>query len=177
MVQFVLNRRETTMRTGRPLPELVLSVEENNRLVEWTRRHKTSQALALRSRIILACAEKVPNKEVAKRLRITKSTVGKWRSRFIKRRLDGLLDEPRRGRRARSMMLEWNACLQLRLMNARAMRRTGVRARWRAGSSFRRAQCAVCGVPLGCNRIVLRPLSCRPIRCLLARCAILSACI
>jgi transposase len=62
-----------------------------------TRRHKTSQALALRSRIILACAEKVPNKEVARRLRITKSTVGKWRSRFVKRRLDGLLDEPRPG--------------------------------------------------------------------------------
>lgn len=85
------------MRTGRPLPELVLSVDENNRLVEWTRRHKTSQALALRSRIILACAERVPNKEVARRLRITKSTVGKWRSRFIKRRLDGLLDEARPG--------------------------------------------------------------------------------
>ena len=49
------------MKLGRPLPELVLSVAENNQLVEWTRRHKTSQALALRSRIILACAQNAPN--------------------------------------------------------------------------------------------------------------------
>ncbi|MGZ5153968.1 MAG: IS630 family transposase [Burkholderiales bacterium] len=85
------------MRTGRPKPELVLSVEENTQLVEWTRRHKTSQALALRSRIILACAQKVPNSEVARQLRVDPKTVGKWRSRFVERRLDGLLDEPRPG--------------------------------------------------------------------------------
>jgi transposase len=85
------------MKRGRPLPELVLSVPENNQLVEWTRRHKTSQALALRSRIILACAQKESNTEVARRLRVTIQTVGKWRSRFVQRRLDGLLDEPRPG--------------------------------------------------------------------------------
>lgn len=85
------------MKLGRPLPELVLSETENNQLVEWTRRHKTSQALALRSRIILACAQNVPNAEVARRLRTTPQTVGKWRQRFIERRLDGLLDEPRPG--------------------------------------------------------------------------------
>jgi len=80
-----------------PMLKLVLSVEENNQLVEWTRRHKTSQALALRSRIILACAQDVPNDEVARRLRINKKTVGKWRGRFVEQRLDGLLDEPRSG--------------------------------------------------------------------------------
>ena len=85
------------MKRGRPLPELVLSVAENNQLVEWTRRHKTSQALALRSRIILACAQNVTNGEVAQRCRTTPQTVGKWRSRFVARRLDGLLDEPRPG--------------------------------------------------------------------------------
>jgi len=85
------------MKRGRPLPELVLNVSENNQLVEWTRRHKTSQALALRSRIILACAQKVSNTEVARRLRVTIQTVGKWRRRFVQRRLDGLLDEPRPG--------------------------------------------------------------------------------
>lgn len=85
------------MKRGRPLPELVLSESENNQLVEWTRRHKTSQALALRSRIVLACAQKESNTEVAHRLRITKQTVGKWRARFAQRRLDGLLDEPRPG--------------------------------------------------------------------------------
>lgn len=80
-----------------PMAQLVLSVEENNQLVEWTRRHKTSQALALRSRIILACAQDIANDEVARRLRVNKKTVGKWRSRFVERRLDGLLDEPRPG--------------------------------------------------------------------------------
>ena len=80
-----------------PMPELVLSVEENNQLVEWTRRHKTSQALALRARIILACAQDIPNDEVARRLRVNKKTVGKWRRRFVERRLDGLLDAPRPG--------------------------------------------------------------------------------
>jgi transposase len=80
-----------------PMPRLLLTVEENNQLIEWTRRHKTSQALALRSRIILACAQDVANDEVARRLGVNKKTVGKWRSRFVERRLDGLLDEPRPG--------------------------------------------------------------------------------
>ena len=79
------------------MPELVLSVAENDQLLEWTRRHKTSQALALRSRIILACAQTMTNGEVAQRCRTTPQTVGKWRSRFVARRLDGLLDEPRPG--------------------------------------------------------------------------------
>jgi len=85
------------MRRGRPLEELTLTTQENNQLCEWARRGKTSQALALRSRIVLAAAEGMPNLEVARRLRVTKQTVSKWRGRFLKRRLDGLLDEPRPG--------------------------------------------------------------------------------
>src|SRR4051794_3486587 len=85
------------MGRGRPLPELVLNIEENNQLVQWARRRTTAQALALRSRIILACAQPLPNQEVALRLRVTPQMVGKWRSRFVAHRLDGLLDEPRPG--------------------------------------------------------------------------------
>ena len=85
------------MKKGPQLRELKLTVQENNQLVEWTRRHKTSQALALRARIILACAQGENNSEVAKRCRVIRQTVGKWRSRFLDHRLDGLLDEPRPG--------------------------------------------------------------------------------
>lgn len=85
------------MKRGRPMAELVLSAAENHQLSEWTRRHKTSQALALRSRIVLACAQQESNTAVANELRVTKQTVGKWRARFAQRRLDGLLDEPRPG--------------------------------------------------------------------------------
>ena len=85
------------MRRGPRLEAISLTVEENNRLMEWTRRRKTSQALALRARIVLACQRNRSNREVAERLRITPQTVGKWRSRFLEKGLDGLLDEPRPG--------------------------------------------------------------------------------
>ena len=85
------------MSRGPQLGELKLTMEENNQLVEWTRRHKTSQALALRSRIVLACAQGADNSEVARRCRVTRQTVGKWRRRFLEQRVDGLLDEPRPG--------------------------------------------------------------------------------
>ena len=61
------------------------------------RRPKTGQALAMRARIVLGCADGLSNSEVAKRLRITSATVCKWRERFRVDRLEGLLDEPRPG--------------------------------------------------------------------------------
>jgi len=72
-------------------------MEENSRLLEWTRRHKTPQALALRARFVLACQQDRSNREIARQLRVTPQTVGKWRSRVEEVRLDGLLDEPRPG--------------------------------------------------------------------------------
>jgi len=85
------------MRRGRPIPPVILSSEERETLERWRRRHSTSQALALRARIVLGSAEGATNTAIAKELRLTKQTVGKWRSRFLVRRLDGLLDEPRPG--------------------------------------------------------------------------------
>ena len=74
-----------------------LTIEENNRLVDWTRRHKSSQALALRARIVLACQQDRSNRDIGRQLRVTAQTVSKWRGRFQSARLDGLLDEPRPG--------------------------------------------------------------------------------
>jgi hypothetical protein len=88
-------------RSGRPKAELVLTSEEREQLTRWSRRAKSSQALALRSKIVLACAEGVDNKAVAEQLRCNQVTVGKWRTRFVEHRLDGLTDEQRTGRRGR----------------------------------------------------------------------------
>jgi transposase len=85
-------------RTGRPKALLELSDDEREQLVRWSRRAKSAQALALRSRIVLGCAEGLSNTAVAERERVNQATVGKWRRRFVDARLDGLVDDPRPGR-------------------------------------------------------------------------------
>jgi transposase len=80
------------------LEPLVLSDDERRVLEGWERRRKTAQALALRSRIILACADGAGVSVVAAELGISRTTAGKWRSRFLEERLKGLTDEPRPGR-------------------------------------------------------------------------------
>ena len=76
----------------------MLSDEERATLERWARRAKSSQALAVRCRIVLACAEGLSNVEVSGRVAVNRMTVGKWRSRFLRDRLEGLLDEERPGR-------------------------------------------------------------------------------
>src|SRR5690349_5027163 len=85
---------------GRPKAPLMLSDEERETLVRWSRRAKSSQALALRCRIVLGCAEDGglrANQDVAVQLGVWPQTVSKWRRRFLQQRLDGLADEPRPG--------------------------------------------------------------------------------
>jgi hypothetical protein len=87
-------------RTGRPKQVLELTDAERDQLVRWERRRKSSQALALRSRIVLRCAEGHANQDVAAACGVSVPTVGKWRRRFCELRLDGLSDDPRPGRPA-----------------------------------------------------------------------------
>jgi transposase len=84
-------------RTGRPKVELALSDEERVTLERLVRRRKSAQAMAMRARIILACAEGATNRAVAAELGVSEAMVGKWRRRFVAKRLDGLFDEPRPG--------------------------------------------------------------------------------
>ena len=80
------------------LAALDLTADERAQLESWTRRRTSAQALAMRSRIVLLAAQGLNNTEIAGELKIHRNVAGKWRSRFLEHRLDGLLDEPRPGR-------------------------------------------------------------------------------
>jgi len=97
----VRERRAYRRRLGAVMAEraeVVLSGEERETLERWTRRPKSSQALAFRCRIVLAAAAGTSSKEIAARLGCNPSTVGRWRGRFARRGIDGLHDEPRPGK-------------------------------------------------------------------------------
>ena len=86
---------------GLPGPKLVpvvLNEQEREVLELLVRRRSTAQALALRARIVLACADGLSNSEVARLTGASRPTVTTWRSRFLAGRVDGLFDEPRPGR-------------------------------------------------------------------------------
>ncbi len=85
------------MGRGRPKRIVVLTEEQREELTRWTRRATTANALAMRARIVLACAAGGHDLAVAERIALAPATVGKWRRRFIDRGMDGLLDEPRPG--------------------------------------------------------------------------------
>ena len=89
-------------KIGRPKTALVITDVERAELVRMTKRAHVNRLLAFRARLVLACADAPTDTAVAQRHRTTNATVGKWRTRFIKRRLEGLLDEPRVGGPGRS---------------------------------------------------------------------------
>ena len=84
-------------KRGRPVVRVTVSPSDRTALEHWARRRTTAQGLAQRAQIVLACAVGQSNSEVAAALRITRQTVGRWRQRFVDKRLEGLVDEPRPG--------------------------------------------------------------------------------
>ena len=84
--------------SGRPMAALVLSDEERSFLERQVRRHRVARSMAERRRMILRCADGLTNKAVAAEIGVHEHTVGKWRRRFLKERIDGLSDQPRPGR-------------------------------------------------------------------------------
>jgi transposase len=85
------------MRTGRPKRPLILAEDEQEQLQSLAHRARSQPALARRARVVLACAQGLANKSVAKQLRCSLGIVGKWRSRFLQTRLEGLYDERQPG--------------------------------------------------------------------------------
>ena len=151
------------MRTGRPTPPVVLSAEERQTLEQWARRPTTAQGLAQRARLVLACASSKTNGEIAAAAGVTRQTVGRWRHRFVRKRLPGLLDEPRPGaprtitdaeveELARyAMIIE--ECVRaapaserdVQALEGPAVHRQSARHRWAVSQPARQSAGAVCG--------------------------------
>lgn len=105
------------MRTGRPKKLLEINDEDRDKLQTIARRPNSAQAMAMRARIVLSCGQGMSNSEVARKLHVTGATVGKWRERFRKDGMDGLLDEPRVGaprkitdQQIEEVVTKWNLC-------------------------------------------------------------------
>ena len=154
------------MAIGRPIPPLHLSSDEREQLAGWTRRATIGQALSMRARIILGCAEDKTNTVTAQEMGLAKQTVGKWRARFISSRLDGLLDEPRPGGPRSITDADVERVVTLTLETTPADAQGSVKA-----------PSAASGGPLPFSRIGPRPSSSRPIPCSSRRSGTSSACI
>ena len=120
------------MRIGRPTPPVVLTAEERLTLEQWARRPTTAQGLAQRARLVLACASSTTNGEIAAAAGVTRQTVGRWRHRFVRKRLPGLMDEPRPEAPRNMTDARWNVSSRSRWRARPGTPRTGARVRWRS---------------------------------------------
>ena len=132
---------------GRPKAPLTLTDDERQKLKTWASRPKSTQRLATRARIVLACAEGLDNKDVAARLHVNTVTVGKWRKRFLADRLDGLTDEPRPGAPRTITDARVEEVVTKTLERSPRPPPTGAPAAWPRPSGCRRARSSGSGTP------------------------------
>ena len=85
------------MPIGRPVAAIVLSPTEKEKLTLIASRPKSNQRDAQRARIILGASQGLTNTEMARRERVSLPTVGKWRSRYAREKIEALADAPRSG--------------------------------------------------------------------------------
>lgn len=119
----------------------MLSEVERQVLQGWVKRRTTAQGLALRARIVLACAEGGSIIAVAARVGVNRGTVTKWRARFLRERLDGLSDEPRPGVPRTITDAQVEEVVVRTWRRSRRAARTGPSVNWPAGSASRRRAC------------------------------------
>jgi len=110
------------MPRGRPIAELQVTSAEREVLVAWARLSASTAAVALRARIVLACTSGANNTVVARSEGVTRQMVGRWRARFLARRLAGLRNEPRPSRRVEEAEVERVLTLTLETMAPGAAR-------------------------------------------------------
>jgi transposase len=146
------------------LAPLELSAAERAQLESWMRRRTSAQALALRARIVLLAAAGRHNTQIARDLGIHRNVAGKWRSRFLEHRLDGLTDEPRPGRPRTITDDKVEEVIVKTLETSPRERRTGRRGRWPARSAWRNRRSCASGRRSGRNRTANRPGSSPRIR-------------
>ena len=86
------------MPRGRPITPLILGEEDKVQLLGIAHSRSLPHGVVCRAQIVLACAEGESNASIARRMKLNKMTVGKWRRRYLEQGLTGLHDQLRPGR-------------------------------------------------------------------------------
>src|SRR5713226_374196 len=167
---------EVPMAMGRPKAKLVLSAGQREQLESLANSRSLPAGLVMRARIILLSAAGNTNQQIARQLRLSNATVGKWRRRFLEQDVAGLHDELRPGR-PRPISDERVAQLVRKTLETKPQDGTHWSVRWRSRHDCPSLRCIASGTDLGWSRTGSDTLSCPRIRFSWRRCATSWACI